>query len=748
MFHETTGPTRAKRWTAALLTAGVVAVPSIGLSTTTADAHGRDHGRHHRQERVFNRVSTFGAYSNAADPTKEAVSEISTVTKDGRTAIYTDAAGKRIGFVDISDPNHPRGTGTVAVDGEPTSVYATARHLIVCVDTTTDFTKPSGKMMVFDPRTRVLLRTIDLGGQPDSIDVTPNGDTAVIAIENQRDEDATPAGGKKGDLPQLPGGELAVVSLRGPVSGWSVEHVNLANLPGMVAPTDPEPEYVKVSPDGRRVAVTLQENNHVAIVDIRSRKVVSSFSAGTNTVTGIDTKKDGVIDPTGSITDVPREPDSIGWIDNTHVATANEGDWKGGTRGWTIFDSRSGKITWDAGNSFERSAIANGQWNEDRAAKKGTEPEGLAVATYKGTRYAFVGSERSNFVNVYNVENPARPRFVQMLPSLPGPEGLLPIPTRGLFLVSSETDDPETGIRAGIQLYRLERGPADYPQLTSSKGIGWGALGALSASGRPGVLYTTTDSAYKNTRILTVDARRAPADIVAQLPVTKDGKQASYDAEGIWHNPRGGFWLGVEGATGPENKLVQLDEKGAVLKEVALPASYTDKLSKQGIEGITGTPDGKTLYIAMQREAKGEKVTRIGAYDVASGAFTWWGYPLEAPSAKGDWIGLSEITWVGKNKLAVIERDKLSGPAAKVKRLYTVTLDQPGVADGQPLPVLTKKLAHDVLPDLAKPKGWVQEKLEGMTVDERGDVYVITDNDALQDNTGETVFLKLGRVFR
>ncbi len=40
---------------------------------------------------------------------KETVAEISTVTPDGNTLIYTDAAAKRIGFVDINDPAKPVG---------------------------------------------------------------------------------------------------------------------------------------------------------------------------------------------------------------------------------------------------------------------------------------------------------------------------------------------------------------------------------------------------------------------------------------------------------------------------------------------------------------------------------------------------------------------------------------------------------------------------------------------------------------
>jgi hypothetical protein len=44
----------------------------------------------------------------------------------------------------------------------------------------------------------------------------------------------------------------------------------------------------------------------------------------------------------------------------------------------------------------------------------------------------------------------------------------------------------------------------------------------------------------------------------------------------------------------------------------------------------------------------------------------------------------------------------------------------------------------------------VQEKVEGLTVS-GGRVYLVTDNDGVEDATGETVFLDLGsarRIFR
>ncbi|GAA1374380.1 esterase-like activity of phytase family protein [Luteococcus sanguinis] len=733
-----------------------------GLLTCAPDAlanNGRGQAPDHGS---FTRTATFPAYFNT-QASEASVAEISTITPDGKTVVYTDAAGQRIGFVDVRNANSPKPLGTVDVPGEPTSVYATGSHILVCVDQTDgDFANPKGALLVFDASTRELERTIDLGGQPDSIDVTADGAWATIAIENQRDEEFAPAGGKAGDLPQLPAGFLTTVHLDGAPANWTLSRTELTNLPGMVAPSDPEPEYVKISPDGRYAALTLQENNQIAIIDFRNNTVVRSFSAGTNTVAGIDVKKDGVIDTTGSITDVRREPDSIGWVDDNHVATANEGDWKGGTRGWTVFNAASGAVVWDAGNTLEQLVIANGSWPEDRAAKKGIEPEGLAVATFGGTRYAFVGSERANVVAVYDVTDPANPVYKQMLPSTNGPEGILPVPSRNMLVVSSETDDASVNVRASVQLYTFNPGATkstkkklsgNWPQLTSDAGIAWGALGALTADPTvAGKLWSATDSAYKNTRILEIDATQAPAQVVAEIPVTKAGKQASYDVEGLWRKADGsGFWLGVEGATGAGNLLVETDAAGVVLREVTLPAGYTAKLGKQGIEGVTGNADGSVLYVAMQREASGEDVTRIGRYDVATGEWTFYGYQLETTDVAGDWIGLSEITYVGAkdgaDQLAVIERDKLNGPNAQVKRLYTFTVAGPGGGDGQELPVVAKELAYDVLPVLQSTNGWTQEKLEGMTIDANRDVYVITDNDGVKDATGETVFANLGKVF-
>ncbi|WP_310376867.1 esterase-like activity of phytase family protein [Catenuloplanes atrovinosus] len=713
------------------------------LAGSAADAHAR--------KVYFDRTATYPVFQNrpaGEDPATPTAAEISSVSEDGRTLVYTDAPAGRIGFVDISNPARPRGLGTLDMGGEPTSVVVRGGYVLAVVDTSESFTSPSGVLRVVRLRDRAVVREIGMGGQPDSIALSKDSRYAAIAIENQRDEDVA-----DGDLPQAPGGFIQIVDFPSDdPARWSARAVPLPEATlaaaGIAAPSDPEPEYVSIN-SRNQLVVTLQENNGVVLIDLRGGRVEKAFSAGRTTVTGIDTEDDGTIDLSGSITDTPREPDAISWIDDRYVATANEGDWRGGTRGWTVFDTRTGRVAWDASNTFERLAVTYGLHNEGRADNKGTEPEGLAVATYQGRRYAFVAAERSNFVAVYDLSDPVRPAFQQILATTNGPEGLLPIPSRGLFAVSSEVDEAEANVRSSLTLFALGTERPGFPSVVSTGDLGWGALGALSpVPGRPDRLYTVTDAAYSPTRILTIDTGRTPARIDRALTVTDaSGAPVGYDAEGIAARPRGGFWLGVEGATGGGNQLVRLDASGRTVEVVPLPAEISSGLAKQGIEGVSVVTDrsGEHVWTTLQRELSTDPagVVRIGRYDVATKTWTWFGYRLEQTTTAGDWIGLSEIVAVDRDTLAVIERDKLNGPAARVKRVYTVEVPSRDPRPGT-LPVLPKRLAVDVLPALRADNGWTQEKLEGLTIGGDGVVYAITDNDGLEDATGETVLLRLG----
>lgn len=197
-------------------------------------------------------------------------------------------------------------------------------------------------------------------------------------MENQRNEDYEPT---DGGLPQPPAGFVQILDVLGsPPSGWSLRPVALPvpllTAAGLDTPEDAEPEYVSIN-SRNKVALTLQENNGVAIIDLKKGVVENVFTAGAVTLTGVDAVEDGFVSPVDTLTGVVREPDAVGWIDDRYLATANEGDWKGGSRGWTVFDSKTGNVVWDAGSTLEDLAIKHGLHNDDRSGNKGVEIEGL-----------------------------------------------------------------------------------------------------------------------------------------------------------------------------------------------------------------------------------------------------------------------------------------------------------------------------------------------------------------------------------
>ncbi len=148
----------------------------------------------------------------------------------------------------------------------------------------------------------------------------------AIAVENERDEDF-----EDGVIPQPPSGWLSVIdSSSADPADWVLSRVILTGLDGVENPSDPEPEYVSINSQNI-AAVTLQENNAIVIVDLATLAVINSFSCGTVDLESIDCIENGIIEQTCTLEAVPREPDGIAWIGDTYVATADEGDYNGGT---------------------------------------------------------------------------------------------------------------------------------------------------------------------------------------------------------------------------------------------------------------------------------------------------------------------------------------------------------------------------------------------------------------------------------
>ncbi|MBP2460748.1 MULTISPECIES: esterase-like activity of phytase family protein [unclassified Rhizobium] len=697
-------------------------------------------------EQVFNRIASFPVAQNLPKGEDKATSsEIITATADGNTLIYSDAPGGTIGFIDITDAKAPKAAGSVKIDGEPNSVAATGAKVLVTIDRTKDLTKPAGQLGVVDIASRKIEATCDLGGQPDSIVVSPDGTFAAIAIENQRDEKLN-----DGALPQLPAGELQIVTLNNGVPVCdSIRHVDLTGL-STVAPEDPEPEFVNINANGE-IVVTLQENNHIVIVDSKTAKVTAHFTAGTVDLDGVDTKTDGALTFSGKLTAIPREPDAVKWLGTDRFVVANEGDYKGGSRGFTIFD-RTGKVLYDAGTSLEYAVARVGHFPEKRAKNKGIEPEGLEAATFNGQKYFFVLSERGSMIAVYK-DTGAEPELVQLLPSGISPEGAVAIPGRNLLASANEADLGEDGgARSHVMIYELSEGERAYPMLVSKdvdgKPLGWGAMsGLVGDAEKDGILYGVSDSVYAmQPSIFTIDATKKPAEITSVVRVTRNGQPAQkLDIEGIALDGKGGFWLASEGDSAKfvGHGIYNVSAKGEIKSEIALPAELLAGETRFGLEGITttGSGDDLTLWMAIQREWKDDPKGQVKLLSYKPKSKEWAAvrYPLDK-TEKG-WVGLSEITARG-DYLYIIERDNLIGDKAKLKKLYRVAIaDLKPAKLGGELPLVTKQEVHDFLPDLKNAtNGYVVDKLEGFAFDKSGKAFAITDNDGVDDSSGETLF--------
>lgn len=766
----------------------------------------------------FRRVASFPVFLNTSED-ERSVAEIVAAADGGNLLVYTDGATGSIGFIDVTWPADPQPAGVVPVAGEPTSVAVKGRYALACVNTSPDFVNTSGELVVIDVFTRQVVRTLQLGGQPDAIAVSPSGRYAAIAIENERDEDLG-----NGEPPQAPPGFVVIVDLIGPPALWSTRTVDLVGVPDLY-PEDPEPEFVDISA-ANVAAVTLQENNHVVLIRLADGAILADFPAGSADLDGIDADEDDLIRQDASLDDVPREPDAVAWLSPLSFATADEGDLFGGSRGFTTW-APWGSTLFEAGNSVERLVARLGHYPESRSENKGSEPEAVEYGRYGPRRYLFVGTERSNLVLVYELLpgpffGPSFPILRQALPTGVGPEGLLAIPERDLFVVACEEDERGDKYRSTIVIYE-RGGEGNYPTIVSEDRedsdapIPWAALSGLAVDrADDGRLFAVHDGYYRESRIFAIDRSSRPARITdeivlhdsgdtlrdalnalkAQLPGTDDfdpdalvnpDGTVNLDLEGIAVEfDDGRYWLASEGAgnlvngvSDPDdrpfespNLLIEyLDSPGfppfvppfdVIGRVVTLPVELTRQQLRFGFEGIavTGHPAAGEVFdvwVCFQRawQDAGDPAghARIGRYNLFSQAWTFAYYPLDAAtSPNGGWVGLSELTHLGGDRFAVVERDDQGGTDARVKRLYEFSVT--GV-DFQPndqapaFPVLQKTLVLDLLAaDTYGPTGGpVPEKLEGLGVLSDGTAVIVNDNDGVEDNSGETQLLEIESLF-
>jgi hypothetical protein len=708
------------------------------------------HGGHGDDDRFgvgsFRQVGTFSVPGATS-------AEIVSATRDGKYLVYSDAIGRKFGLVDIRNPRQPQQVAVLDAGGDPTSVAVlpVGNFAVGCVQ--------PGKLILIDLSTFTKVGERAIGEGPDSVAITKIGGqlVAIVAIENE------------GSLGK---GYVEVVRLNladfanSPTAAVRFDDESALSAAGLIAVTDPQPEFVSIR--GTKVAVTLQENNGIAIIDISNPaapKLDELFSAGVVANRPADLSDDARISftetyPADKLASVPsagaRVPDAIAWSDNgSTLFTADEGEanFTGG-RGWSAH-APGGAVLFDDGGELEATAVQFGHYPDGRSDAKGIEAESLVIDEYGSREFMFVGSERGAFVAVYRLDDWNRPRFVQLLSTGQAPEGLLTIPSRNLFVTANEGDDADGSISIFEGVPGRWDPSADQPTIFSS-GVDepWGALSGLASSLHdPDVLYAVPDNALP-TSIYSIHVGDSFARIRDRMPVTRGGTPVLFDLEGIAIDtsvarPRknAGFWLASEGnASTTLNTLIQVDGKGEILREIFLPADVDapgGRVTSNGFEGVTVSSDGRYLLVAVQRPYSGETIaatglpflhTRIARYDLELEKWEAFFYPLESSTFT---IGLSEIvlagtTRKGQDVYAVIERDNQLAANGQIKRVYTLTLEGLAPEDIATAvsatsivgSTVSKHLLRDVQPQFTP-----YEKVEGLAVTWGGDLWVALDND-------------------
>ena len=192
-----------------------------------------------------------------------------------------------------------------------------------------------------------------------------------------------------------------------------------------------------------------------------------------------------------------------------------------------------------------------------------------------------------------------------------------------------------------------------------------------------------------------------PYAVPGSSPAVTLDPDNGYDSEGLVATADGSFWVSDE--YGPF--ITHFDRNGTEIERLSpwgadaghnvdtahpLPAELTLRTKNKGMEGLTVTPDGRTLVGIMQSalavpdygtDAKGKTIkpgnvspVRIVTVDLRTKAVHEYLYLLTNPGTTAG--AVSEITALSSTKFLVDERDGLQGEPgqAAVKNLYEIDL--------------------------------------------------------------------------
>ncbi|MEZ4785929.1 MAG: choice-of-anchor I family protein [Candidatus Kapaibacterium sp.] len=283
-------------------------------------------------------LSHLGTYESGLFD--EGGAEIGAYDARSERIFVTNAGDNSMDVLDASDPENLTLDLTVDLSsygGGPNSV-AVYRG-IVAVAVQADEKTDNGSVVFFNTDGD-FLNSVEVGALPDMVTFTHNGQYLLVANEGEPndDYDVDPEGSvsiidMKGRISQLSSSDVSTVSFTSLNSATLDGSIRIFGPDATVA-QDLEPEYIAVSHDSKYAYVTLQENNAIAVIDIKRASLLSIFGLGfkdhSATGNGIDASdRDDEINIANWPVYGMYMPDALAayhYRGDDYLVTANEGD--------------------------------------------------------------------------------------------------------------------------------------------------------------------------------------------------------------------------------------------------------------------------------------------------------------------------------------------------------------------------------------------------------------------------------------
>lgn len=286
------------------------------------------HGGSSNDKLTFKKI---GGFVNGTGD--EGFAEISAFDPNTNKLFVVNPKNSVISVWDISNPDSPIQGANISLTGTPNSVAVSNGIVAVAIENPNN-KQANGTIALYSSDSQALINTYPAGALPDMVTFSPNGEYIVAANEGEPDDTYTNDPEGSVTIIEVASGQVFNVGFTA-FNGQTIGNYFRVFGPGASLAQDAEPEYVAISHDSKTAYITLQENNGIAIIDLKTKTItdiiglgVKDYSLPNNQIDASD--KDDIV---GNFQNWPvlgfYHPDAIAYAKirgGRYLITANEGD--------------------------------------------------------------------------------------------------------------------------------------------------------------------------------------------------------------------------------------------------------------------------------------------------------------------------------------------------------------------------------------------------------------------------------------